>query len=43
MKDKINKWYNLYHLWTIQMVRNAVAKGIITRAEYLDITGELYE
>ncbi|MGM9638805.1 MAG: XkdX family protein [Butyricicoccaceae bacterium] len=29
-------------LWTKQMVRMAVRKGLITRAQYAEITGEAY-
>lgn len=29
-------------LWNKAMVRMAVKKGIITKAEYLEITGEAY-
>ena len=40
MKDKIKKWYPT--LWSLKMVRNAVVKGIITEAEFKEITGEDY-
>lgn len=40
MKEKIMKWYP--KLWTIEMVRNAVVKGVITKDEYREITGEDY-
>lgn len=30
-------------LWSKQMVKNAVIKGVITEAEYEEITGEAYE
>ena len=29
-------------LWTKQMVRTAVRKGIITKEQYTEITGEAY-
>ena len=41
MKAKIEKWYK-QGLWTAEMVRNAVAKGIITAEDYKEITGEEY-
>lgn len=41
MFEKIKKWYKL-GLWTEAMVRNAVVKGVITEAEYAEITGEAY-
>lgn len=40
MKDKIAKWYP--KLWNLNMVRNAVAKGVITPEEFEEITGEVY-
>lgn len=30
-------------LWNIQMVKTAVAKGIITEAQFKEITGEEYK
>ena len=39
MKAKIEKWYK-QGLWTLDMVRNAVDKGVITEAEYREITGQ---
>ncbi len=42
MKKKIEKWYK-QGLWTAEMVANAVKKGIITAADYEEITGEAYE
>ena len=41
MKNKIAKWYK-QGLWTLTMVANAVAKGIITPEDYKEITGEYY-
>lgn len=39
MKDKIAKWY-AQGLWTEDMVREAVDKGVITEAEAEEILGE---
>lgn len=41
MKTKIEKWYK-QGLWTLDMVKNAVAKGVITADDYKEITGEEY-
>ena len=41
MFDKIKKWYN-QGLWTADMVRNAVAKGVLTPEQFKEITGEQY-
>jgi len=41
MIDKITKWYN-QGLWTIEMVSNAVVKGVITEAEFENITSKVY-
>ena len=30
------------HLWTVAMVRMAVRKGVITPAQFKEITGENY-
>lgn len=40
MKEKIKKWYP--KLWTLDMVKNAVEKGVITADDYEEITGEVY-
>lgn len=40
MKEKIAKWYP--KLWTIDMVRNAVIKGVISTVDYEEITGQAY-
>ena len=40
MKEKIKKWYP--KLWTMEMVKNAVVKGVITAEEFQEITGEEY-
>ena len=42
MKDKIMFWYKS-NLWTKKMVADAVAKGVISAADYAEITGEIYE
>lgn len=41
MKEKIAKWY-AQGLWTADMVRNAVKKGILSARDYEEITGEQY-
>lgn len=41
MKAKIAKWYK-QGLWSAAQVANAVVKGVITAADYEDITGEVY-
>ena len=41
MKNKIAKWYK-QGLWTAEMVRNAVVKGIIGPVDYEEITGVAY-
>lgn len=41
MKDKIAKWYK-QGLWTVEKVKNAVEKGVITPEDYEEITGEDY-
>ena len=40
MKDKIEKWYK-QGLWTADMVKNAVNKGVITEEEYNEIVAPL--
>lgn len=42
MYKKIKRWYQ-QGLWTKHMVAQAVEKGVITAAQYEDITGEAYE
>ena len=37
MKEKIAKWYR-QGLWTADMVRSAVDKGLLTEAEYKALT-----
>lgn len=39
MAEKIVRWY-AQGLWTKRMVANAVAKGVLTAAQYKEITGE---
>ena len=39
MRDKIARWY-VQGLWTEDMVRTAVKKGVITEAEAGEILGE---
>lgn len=41
MFERIKNWYDK-GLWTKAMVRNAVAKGVITEAQYEEITGEAF-
>ena len=38
MKEKIARWYR-QGLWTAEMVQSAVKKGVITEADYAEITG----
>ena len=40
--EKIKFYYEAGH-WTKPMVKNAVKKGVITKEEYKEITGELYK
>ena len=42
MKNRIAKWYK-QGLWDKTKVRNAVVKGVITEADYTEITGEEYK
>lgn len=42
MFEKIKRYYD-ENLWSKARVRNMVAKRIITKEEYADITGEDYE
>lgn len=39
MKERIAKWYK-QGLWTADMVRSAVNKGIITEADYAEIVAD---
>ena len=36
MKDKIAKWYK-QGLWTVEMVKNAVVKGVISETDLEEI------
>ena len=40
MKEKIMKWYP--KLWTLDMVRDAVEKRVISAEEFKEITGKDY-
>lgn len=42
MYEKIKRYYD-DGFWNIARVRNAVIKGVITEAEFAEITGEPYE
>ena len=39
MFESIKKWYGM-GLWSAAMVRQAVLKGVISEAQYKEITGE---
>lgn len=39
MKSKIAKWYK-QGLWSLEMVRAAAEKGVITPEDFTEITGE---
>lgn len=39
--EKVKKYYNM-HLWNLSRVRSAVGRWI-TKEEYFEITGEVYE
>lgn len=41
MNIKIAKWYK-QGLWDDQKVRDAVSKGILTKAQYEEIAGKSY-
>lgn len=41
MYERIMKWYK-QGLWSAEMVKNAVIKGVITKEQYKEITGEEY-
>ena len=41
MYEKIKKWYR-QGLWKDLQVRQAVEKGLLTEAEYWEITGGVY-
>lgn len=40
--ESIKKNYD-QHLWTLALVKMAVRKGLITKAEYTEITGKEYK
>ena len=40
MKEKIANWYK-QGLWTEEMVRNAVAKGVLTEDDLAEIISEV--
>lgn len=40
--EKVKNYYDS-GFWTAHMVQNAVVKGWITQAEYLEIVGEPYD
>lgn len=40
MFKNIKKWY-VMNLWSAAMVRQAVVKGVITQAQYNEITGSV--
>ena len=40
--EKVKRYYEKRY-WSIDMVRNAVAKGWITESQFEEITGEAYE
>ena len=42
MKEKIMKWYH-EGLWTVEMVRMAVEKGVLIEEEMKEILGEKEE
>lgn len=41
MYDKIKFWFNT-GLWTEDMVRSAVSKEVITKEQFVEITGKDY-
>lgn len=41
MKERIAKWYK-QGLWSKAQVANAVKKGVLSAADYEEITGEAY-
>lgn len=41
MFERIKRYYDL-GVWSEQRVRDAVAKGIITAAQFSEITGKAY-
>jgi uncharacterized XkdX family phage protein len=43
MSYKLIKWNFRKGLWTVEMVKVAVAKGAITKEQFKEITGEEYK
>lgn len=43
MNYKYIKYYFQNNLWTVEMVKMAVRKGIITKKQFEEITGKQYE
>lgn len=37
------KYYFQMKLWTVEMVKMAVKKGVITKEQFEEITGEKYQ
>lgn len=37
MYEKIKKWYQVYHIWNAEMVKQAYDKGLITEEQYNNI------
>ena len=40
--EKVKRFFN-DGFWNVEMVRNSVTKGWITKDEFYEITGETYE
>ena len=40
--SKVKKWFDM-GMWNIEVVKNAVKKGWITKDEFKEITGEEYD
>ena len=40
--SKVKKWFDM-GMWGIEVVKNAVKKGWITKDEFKEITGEEYD
>lgn len=39
--EKLKKWYP--RLWTLEMMKNAIAKSAITVEDFKEVTGKDYE
>lgn len=37
MYEKIKKWYQVYHIWNAEMVKQAYDKKLITEEQYNNI------